>query len=184
MENIQESTVLPNGPFVDDVSRLNSTRVRRVFDVRNSNDIKSVLRHALEEGVTVSTRGTKHSMGGQTIAPDGFIIDMSNFTRICYNPETNLVTTETGAQWTDLIHYLNQFGLSPRTMQSYSSFSVGGTISVNAHGITTDYSLIESIVSFKIICADGSERTCSRTDELFGLAVGGYGLFGIITEVI
>lgn len=38
------------------------------------------------------------------------------------------MTAETGAQWTDLIRYLNDFGLSPRTMQSYSSFSVGGTL--------------------------------------------------------
>lgn len=165
---------------------MNPTKVSRIFDVLTNDDIKHVLRLAQEDGVQVSIRGTKHSMGGHTIAPDGYVLDMRNFNRISYNQETNLVTTGTGAQWTDLIHYLNQFGLSPRTMQSYSSFSVGGTISVNAHGITTDYSLMESIVNFVIITADGNEQICSRTEnkDLFGLAVGGYGLFGVITEVI
>jgi len=73
-------------------------------------------------------------------------------------------------------------------MQSYSSFSVGGTLSVNAHGITTDHCLAESVLSFRIVLADGRELNCSRdsedeeTRELFGLALGGYGLFGVILE--
>ncbi|ELR12262.1 FAD binding domain containing protein [Acanthamoeba castellanii str. Neff] len=140
-------------PQVDDVSRLNATDVERVFEVRTPADIKAILRCAAAEGRQVS-----------------------------------LVSAGTGAHWTDLIHYLNQFGLSPRTMQSYSSFSVGGTVSVNAHGITTDHCLAESIVSFTLITADAREVVCSRTAEaddareLFSLAIGGYGLFGIITE--
>lgn len=177
-------------PQVDDVSRLNATDVERVFEVRTSADIKAILRCAAAEGRQVSVRGTQHSMGGHTIAPGGFVLDMRHFDRLAYDPATELVSAGTGAHWTDLIHYLNQFGLSPRTMQSYSSFSVGGTVSVNAHGITTDHCLAESIVSFTLITADAREVVCSRTAEaddareLFSLAIGGYGLFGIITEVM
>jgi FAD/FMN-containing dehydrogenase len=75
------------------------------------------------------------------------------------------------------------------TRQSYSTFSVGGTISVNAHGITSDHCLAESVVHFTIILANGQEKLCSRDSvdetakELFLCAIGGYGLFGIITEV-
>ena len=60
---------------------------------------------------------------------------------------------------------------------------------VNAHGITSDYSLSESVVSFVMVTADLEVITCSRQAtmerprELFSLAIGGYGLFGIITEV-
>lgn len=175
-------------PKVDDVSRMNATEVERVFEVRTSDDIKRILRQAAAEGRQVSVRGTQHSMGGHTIAPGGFVLDMAHFDRMAYDPATELVTAGTGAHWTDLIRYLNQFGLSPRTMQSYSSFSIGGTISVNAHGITTDHCLVESVVSFKLITANCEEIECSReaegaARELFSLAVGGYGLFGIITEV-
>lgn len=162
-------------PQVDDVSRLNATDVERVFEVRTPADIKAILRCAAAEGRQVLVRGTQHSMGGHTIAPGGFVLDMRHFDRLAYDPATELVSAGTGAHWTDLIHYLNQFGLSPRTMQSYSSFSVGGTVSVNAHGIATDHCLAESIVSFALITADAR--------ELFSLAIGGYGLFGIITEV-
>ena len=40
------------------------------------------------------------------------------------------VTVGPGAHWAHLVRYLNTFGLSPMTMQSYCSFSVGGTCAV------------------------------------------------------
>lgn len=128
-------------------------------------------------------------MGGQSIAPDGIVLDMRHFNTLRLAPSRDSVVAGVGAQWTDLIRYLNDYGLSPRTMQSYSSFSVGGTLAVNAHGITTDYTLAESVLAFHIVLADGSEVDVSRNAEdeyirnLFSLALGGYGLFGIITEV-
>ena len=74
-------------------------------------------------------------------------------------------------------------------MQSYCSFSVGGTIAVNAHGITSDHCLAQSVVSFNIVDANGDVTHCDRDskdvrqNELFRCAIGGYGLFGVITEV-
>ena len=54
--------------------------------------------------------------------------------------------------------------MSPRTLQSYASFSVGGSVSVNAHGITNDYSMHECVESFTLIKHDGAEVFCqSRT---------------------
>lgn len=85
-------------------------------------------------------------MGGHTIAPHGYVIDTRHLATLKYDPATAQVTAGTGAQWSDLIYYLNQMGKSPRTMQSYSSFSVGGTIGVNAHGITSDEALSESVI--------------------------------------
>ena len=74
-------------------------------------------------------------------------------------------------------------------MQSYCSFSVGGTLAVNAHGITTDYCFAESVVSLRLATASGEVLVCSRDAaddrcrELFSLVLGGYGLFGVIVEV-
>jgi hypothetical protein len=98
-----------------------------------------------------------------------------------------------GCHWSDLIKVLNGYGKSPRTMQSYCSFSVGGTLAVNAHGITTDYCFAESVLEFRLarvtskgvakvtVCRPGGGNLSS---DLFSLALGGYGLFGVITEVV
>src|SRR5207244_4909016 len=72
-----------------------------------------------------------------------------------------------------------------RAMQSTDIFSVGGSISVNAHGMDHQAgALAKSIKSMKVMLADGSLQTVSATQnkDLFNLVVGGYGLFGVIVE--
>src|SRR3989338_7860828 len=52
-------------------------------------------------------------------------------------------------------------------------------------GITTDDPTIESVVSMEVINSDGVKLTCSKTEnkELFSLVIGGYGLYGIISQI-
>mmetsp|Transcript_6374 Transcript_6374/g.9373 ORF Transcript_6374/g.9373 Transcript_6374/m.9373 type:complete len:1657 (-) Transcript_6374:302-5272(-) len=120
-----------------------------------------------------------------------------------YERDNNRVRCGPGCHWSDLIKKLNAYGKAPRTMQSYCSFSVGGTLAVNAHGITTDYCFAESVLEFRlaritsngeaevVVCcpklsSEGNSKgqISSLNSDLFGLALGGYGLFGVITEVL
>jgi FAD/FMN-containing dehydrogenase len=97
----------------------------------------------------------------------------------------NLLHVQAGAKWSDIIPYLEQHGRSVAVMQSDNSFTVGGSLSVNCHGWQYDRPPIASTVeSFHIMQANGSVIACSRTEnrELFSLALGGYGLFGVILD--
>jgi FAD/FMN-containing dehydrogenase len=70
-------------------------------------------------------------------------------------------------------------------MQSYANFTVGGSLSVNAHGhYIGEGPIIRSVLSIKIVLASGEEITASPTEhrEIFYAAIGGYGGIGIITE--
>jgi FAD/FMN-containing dehydrogenase len=70
-------------------------------------------------------------------------------------------------------------------MQSDNSFTVGGSLSVNCHGWQYGRPPISSTVeSFHLMTADGAVLRCSRSEnkELFSLALGGYGLFGVILD--
>ena len=179
-------------PLVDDVTRLNADEVDRVFNVRSKEDVKKVLALAREHDKKVSVRGTRHSMGGHTIASYGYVIDMMKMNRVDFTPGPDAASSkcvvEPGAMWADLIRVLNQHGYSPRTMQSYSTFSVGGSISVNAHGITNDHCGAEAVLRFTLIKWNGEEVLCERgaegeAGELSGLALGGYGMFGVMVEI-
>lgn len=179
-----------NGYFIaDNVIRLQPTEVDRIFSPRNIKDIQYIVALARRDGKKVSVRGTKHSMGGQTMAKHGYLIDVAKMKEVKDLDVINKsVSVGPGAKWNDLIYELNHHGLSPRTMQSYSSFSIGGTISVNAHGITTDFAMFESVISMEVVTCDGRIVHCSRDaddegKELFALVIGGYGLFGIIGEI-
>ena len=90
-----------------------------------------------------------------------------------------------GARWRDVIKALDPLGFSPMVTQSNHDFSVGGTLSVNAHGWPVPYGPFGTTVrSFRLMLADGSVVTCSRDEnaELFRHAIGGYGLFGIVID--
>jgi FAD/FMN-containing dehydrogenase len=177
--------------YVDDASRLNETKVAEVWHVPvDGNDpegqLVALLARAKKEGRRVSIAGARHSMGGHTIYPGGIAIEMLPFNRMELDESRDILTVGSGALWKDIIAYLDARGRSVAIMQSNNSFSVGGSISVNCHGWQYGRPPIASTVeSLRIMQADGSVVRASRTEntELFSLALGGYGLFGIILDV-
>ncbi len=181
---------IPTG-FADDASRLNRTRVKEAWDIPTDpaaaeRQLAALLRRAKAEKLPVSIAGARHSMGGHTIAPDGIVINMLPFKRLTIDAKTNILRAQSGARWADIIPYLDRHGRSVAVMQSNNTFSVGGSISVNAHGWQPNHPPIASTVeSFRLLRDDGSIVRCSRTEnaELFSLVLGGYGLFGVILDV-
>ena len=181
----------PPPGYVDDASRLNQTKVGEVWEVPVDGDdpegqIVQLLARATAEGRRVSIAGARHSMGGHTIYPGGIVLNMLSWKQMELDGDRNLLKVEAGAIWKDVIAYLDPLDRSVRVMQSNNSFSVGGSISVNCHGWQYDWAPIASTVeSFRLMKADGTIIRCSRTEnhEAFSLALGGYGLFGIILDV-
>lgn len=108
---------------------------------------------------------------------------LSRITAIDQSARTIIV--QAGATWREVQEALDPLDLSPAIMQSYSNFTVGGSLSVNCHG---DYAghgpIVESVRSVRIVLADGSIRTASRTEnrDVFDAAIGGYGGVGVIAE--
>jgi FAD/FMN-containing dehydrogenase len=177
--------------FADDASRLNQTPIAEIWKIPAAADaaeaqLQQLLERARSEKLGVSIAGARHSMGGHTISPAGIVIDMLPFKHLKLDPHNKLLHVGAGARWADVIPFLDARGFSPAVMQSNNNFSVGGSISVNCHGWQCRHAPIASTVeSFRLMKADGDIVTCSRTDnaELFSLALGGYGLFGIILDV-
>ncbi|EFG9941115.1 FAD-binding oxidoreductase, partial [Escherichia coli] len=70
-----------------------------------------------------------------------------------------------------------------KSMQSTDIFSVGGSVSVNAHGMDHRAgSLAGSIRGLRVMLSDGAILACAPDSnaDLFRHVVGGYGLFGVI----
>lgn len=126
-------------------------------------------------------------MGGQIAAAGGLHLDMRGFNRIVsFSPEEKRITVQAGARWRDVQEQIDAAGLSVAIMQSYANFTVGGSVSVNAHGRYVGVGpIIQSIESLQIVLADGSVLRASRHEhsEIFFGTIGGYGWLGVITEV-
>jgi FAD/FMN-containing dehydrogenase len=177
--------------FADDASRLNRTRVAEIVPVAADEavaerQIRDLFVRARRDHLHVSIAGAKHSMGGHTIAPDGIVLDMLAFRHIDVDVERRILHVGAGARWSEVLRAVDEGGLSVGVMQSNDDFSVGGSISVNCHGWQAHAAPIASTVdSFRILLADGRILRCSRGEnhDLFALALGGYGLFGVILDV-
>ena len=181
--------------WVNDVhSQLNRTRVRELLVPRTRGELAEIVRSASRKGLPISLSGCRHSMGGQQFATDSICIDTRSLDRvISFDQEHGLIEAEAGIQWPKLIRtYLaaqgdsaKQWGIAQKQTGA-DTFTLGGSLSSNVHGRGLAMKpLISNIESFTLINADGKLIRCSRDEnqELFRVAIGGYGLFGLIDSV-
>lgn len=181
---------------INDVhSQLNSSYVNKIELVSSIEDIRQVIFEAKEHGKRISIASGRHAMGGQQFAEDSILIDMSKMNNVLnFDKEKGLIEVEAGIQWPKLIsHYLKEqesdqikWAIAQKQTGA-DDFSIGGTISANAHGRgLTMKPFIENLESVKIIDYNGQLLRCSREEspELFSLVVGGYGLFGVVVSAV
>ena len=130
-------------------------------------------------------------MGGQQFLTGGLLLDTSQLNRVIrLDRERGLVKVEAGILWDRLVGEM-------RRMQEDSSqrwsvvqkqtgadrLSIGGALAANGHGRGLSYApIVQDVESLELVDGKGELRHCSRTEnsELFSLAIGGYGLFGVI----
>ncbi len=135
----------------------------------------------------VSIGGGRYSMGGQIATERVTFIDTrANLTDVLELDVANKrARVEAGITWRKLQEAIDPHDLSVKIMQSYANFTVGGTLSVNAHGRYVNLGpVVHSVRSIALVLADGTLVHASRDEnaELFRGAIGGYGGLGVITE--
>jgi len=169
-----------------------------LFDIPMSDDVHmpktveeltSLVQDAKKNKTTISIVGAGKSQGGQTTAGKNknYRISLSKLNHlITLDVLGKTVTVQAGMTWGQLQKYIAPHGLAVSCMQSYNDFSIGGSLGVNVHGQDFRHGpLISTVQEFKLLQSDGTIIIVNhqKNAELFGAAIGGYGLFGIITEV-
>jgi len=181
--------------WVNDVhSALNRTRVRELLKPRSGDELVDIVHSAARKGLAISVSGCRHSMGGQQFATESISIDTRSLDRIVsFDRERGLIEAEAGIQWAALIRaYLeaqremkDQWGIAQKQTGA-DTFTLGGSLASNVHGRGLAMKpLISNVEAFTIVNGEGKIVRCSRheNEELFRLAMGGYGLFGLISSV-
>src|SRR5579864_7477275 len=180
---------------VNDIhSQLNGTSVARIVRPSTLTEIQNVVRAARTAHQALSIAGGRHAMGGQQFGTGTVLVDMRAMTRLLnFDRDAGTLEAEAGVFWPELISgYLSaqrgndrQWGIAQKQTGT-DRLTIGGTLAANAHGRgLTMKPFINDIESFRLVDADGEVLTCNRKEnaELFRLAIGGYGLFGIVSSV-
>lgn len=162
-----------------DIASIYKIPMRGIIQMTSLGDLINILKNTDHN---VSFQGTGHTMGGHTLINNGILFDTKAFNKVLdVNTAKRTVTVQPGIIWSDLIVFLNKFGMSPQIIQSYSGFSVGG--SLFAHGILCDYNIAHSIKGLKILLPNGKCYDVTPGEKLFEYIIGTYGTCGFIYEI-
>jgi len=180
----QFDSVSLDSSVMDQLSGSDSLSLTTVIKPHSEQDIIDALL-STQGPVTVS--GVHHSLGGRVAYPDGLFLDMSEFDEVLeLDTEKKLITVQSGISWKKIQQAIDPHNLSIKIMQHSNDYSVGGSLSVNAHGgFVAAGPVINSVRSIRIILADGKVYEASRekNNALFYGAIGGYGGLGVIVQV-
>lgn len=170
--------------LVPNVTGLYSVTVAKIVCPLNSAEVAQAV---LSWPGQIAVGGGRYSMGGQVAIHGGLHLDMRGMKALVWlKPQTRCIRVQAGMRWRDLQELIDPHNLAVQTMQSYSNFTVGGSVSVNAHGRYVGNGPVgNSVMAIQLVLADGSIVEASRTQnqEIFRAAIGGYGAVGVLTEI-
>lgn len=182
------------GALVNDFhSQLNATRVSGVVRPSTVDELTAFVR-GLGRSESFSVAGGRHAMGGQQFAADSPLVDMGRLDRVLgLDAERGIVEVEAGIQWPELVRWLNEHqagaanGWSIIQKQTGADrLSIGGGLAANIHGRGLKLRpMVADVESFTLVAPDGQLVECSRAHnaDLFRVAIGAYGLFGVMATV-
>jgi FAD/FMN-containing dehydrogenase len=175
-------------------SRLNPARPAWRAQPRDQEELQRAIAQARHEQLGIAVCGGRHAMGGQQFLQGGAQIDMSGMNHVHhFDAQRGLLRVAAGIQWPQLMRWLDENAENKRAdwgirqkQTGADRFSLGGCLGANIHGRgLTLAPFAGDIESFVLIRADGEAQLCSRdaNAELFRHAIGGYGLFGVVSEL-
>lgn len=185
----------PTGVLVNDIhSQLTPTRVQRIVEPQTLAAVRTAIAAARAERRAVCIAGGRHSMGAQAFATGGVMIDTRKLDRVlAFDAQRGHIEVESGMQWPQLLSQLGSLQQGSAKAWTFAQkqtgadrLSLGGCLAANVHGRgLTLPPFVADVESFTLLNARGEMLNCSRAEnaELFGLAIGGYGLFGFIYSV-
>lgn len=169
--------------IVNDVTQLNPIIVSAYKKPASIEELRSLV---TASKIPLSVGGGRFSMGGQTAGTETLHLDLRALNEIeTFSAKDKTITVQCGVRWCDIQKHIDPFELSLKIMQSYANFTVGGSLSVNAHGRYMGLGpLILSVLSIDVLLIDGTIVTASPTEngELFYGVIGGYNALGIIVR--
>lgn len=171
-------------------SRLNPTRHAHVLQPANTDEVIACLDAAQRQHRRIAIAGAQHAMGGQQFAQGEWLLDTRRMAGVLdFDAGRGQVRVAAGTRWPQLKRFLDHAGHGWAIRQKQTGaddFSLGGALAANIHGRGLDRPpLVDDIESFTLIDPQGRVRDIDRRSdpERFALAIGGYGLFGVVTQL-
>lgn len=186
----------PRPPSLDvnDVhSKLNATTLKAIESPTSLEEAVGVVRRCAREKESLCISGSRHAMGGQQFAKGATMIDTRGMSQVMdLDTREGLVQVEAGVEWPSLVEQLaerqkgdDQYWTIKCKQTGADKLTLGGAIAANAHGRTLAHPpMVSDIEELLIVDSSATVRQVHKDDDLFRLAHGGYGLFGLVHSAV
>ncbi|NER00235.1 MAG: FAD-binding protein [Cyanothece sp. SIO2G6] len=165
------------------------------FMPKNLAELQAVLAKAKEDDAIVRVSGQRHSQPPLVISSNParttYLVDMACYADEATNNQRMLVVSESppqvivnpGVREDELDAFLTNNSLMLKTVTAGGFFSLGGMTAVDVHGGTVNEGIFaETVSSFTIIKADGSQKTIAASPDIDFARVS-LGGIGIVTSM-
>lgn len=176
---------LTEGSLATDYTGLLPTKIARVEQATSREQLQQLVQDANRDGKKLALAGLQHSQGGHTFYDDAIVLDMRTFNRVLeVDVENKTVHVEAGASFDTIQQAIAPHGLALKVTQSQSIFTVGGSLSINAHGRDIRHgSMASNVEALTLLTPTGEVEVLQKGDDKLRYVLGGYGLFGVILDV-
>ncbi|TAM84588.1 MAG: FAD-binding protein [Acidobacteria bacterium] len=171
-----------------DFGRIIVRKPAAVVRPASSQDVANVVKFAVRNGLSVSTRGGGHSQTGQSLS-DQIVLDMSTLKAIAkVDPGKGTVACQAGLTWRDLVNHLAHQQLSPPVLTNNLDVTIGGTLSSGGLGVASwrHGTQADNCLELEVVTGEGEIVYCSsqQNQELFNAVRAGMGQFGVMTSAV
>src|SRR5688500_12224792 len=186
--SIRGDVLKPEDPRYEERPIYNAMHRRRpalIVRCTGTADVVDAVKFARQQNLLVAVRGGGHSVAGHSSCENGIVIDLTRMRGVDVDPESRVARVQGGALWGDVDRETQAFGLVvPGGVVSETGVA-GLTLGGGEGWVRRKYGpTVDSLLSARVVCADGSIRTASAKSnpDLFWALRGGGGNFGIVTS--
>ncbi len=131
-------------------------------------------------------RGNARSYGDSSLGKVA-INTLKYSTLLDFDENDGILYCESGLLFSDILNFIVPKGWFLPVTPGTKFITVGGAVASDVHGKNhhLDGSFSNHVLDMEILCADGSTKKCSKTEnpDLFAATCGGMGLTGVILRV-
>jgi cytokinin dehydrogenase len=184
---IVEQTADALGSVVEDFGHVLRGSPSGLVRPRSAKDVAEVVANAVSSGSRLTLRGVGHSAGGQALAVDSVVVDLSQMHGVgSVDLESGTIHCEAGALLREVATATLKHRLLPRALTNLLDLTVGGLLSVGGVGPGSHRHgpLIANVASLEVVTGDGRLQRCSRSEnrDLYDAVLGGLGRCGAIVS--
>lgn len=118
-----------------DFGRIGLRKPTAVIRPTSSQNVVKVMKVAVRNGLSVSTRGGGHSQSGQSLS-EQIVLDMSSLNAVgVVNLAQGTINCQSGLRWRALVQYLAPQQLSPPVLTNNLDVTVGDTLLTAGLGV-------------------------------------------------